>query len=90
MTEEPGIYKSALVFLVESALLGFVAFLIAKILIDTYGYSVDWKFELVLFMEILAAFVPAPLPIFFNLIYSFSLNRLRTKNIMGTTLEKTV
>ena len=43
-----------------------------------------------MFFDILSAFIPSPLPIYFNLNYSFSLARLRAKNIMGTTLEKTV
>ena len=43
-----------------------------------------------MFFDILSGFIPSPLPIYFNLNYSFSLARLRAKNILGTTLEKTV
>ena len=43
-----------------------------------------------MFFDLLSAFIPSPLPIYFSLNYSFSLARLRAKNILGTTLEKTV
>ena len=47
-------------------------------------------YQILMFFDILSAFIPSPLPIYFNLNYSFSLARLRAKNILGTTLEKTV
>ena len=43
-----------------------------------------------MFFDILAAFIPSPMAIFFSLNYSFSLARLRYKNINGTSLSKTV
>ena len=57
---------------------------------SSFGFTIDPAFQAIMFFDILAAFIPSPLPIYFNTNYSFSLARLRSKGIMGTTLEKTV
>lgn len=42
------------------------------------------------FLDFLTSSVPPPLPIFFNLAYSFTLFRLGYKGIIGTEPQKTV
>jgi P-type E1-E2 ATPase len=42
------------------------------------------------FLDFITYSFPAPLPIFFNLAYSFCLVRLRRDGIYGTEVEKTI
>jgi magnesium-transporting ATPase (P-type) len=42
------------------------------------------------FIDFLASSVPPPLPIYFNLAYSFSLFRLAYRGIIGTEPQKTM
>jgi len=42
------------------------------------------------FLLILTFTIPPACPIYFNVVYSFSLVRLKWKNILGTDPEKTV
>ena len=77
-------------FVGESAIMGIITFGIYLALIYERGFKIDVLFAIFMFIDILASFIPAPMAVFFNLNYSFSLARLRAKNIFGTTLEKTV
>ena len=43
-----------------------------------------------MFFDILSSFIPSPMAVYFSLNYSFSLARLKYKNIKGTSLVKTV
>ena len=73
-----------------NALLGVLAFGIFLIVTSANGISVQAGYAVINFFDTMSAFIPSVLPIYFNLNYSFSLARLRYKEIMGTTLEKTV
>ena len=88
--EEPRIYRSALLFVCESGIFSVITFGIFLAVLKVYRVDISPGFQAVMFFDILSAFIPSPLPIYFNLNYSFSLARLRYKNIFGTTLEKTV
>ena len=84
------IYRTALIFVCESALVSCVAFGLYVGLANSYGIEISEVFRLIMFFDILSVFVPAFLPIFFNMNYSYSLARLRFQDILGTTTEKTV
>ena len=87
---EPKIYRSALLFVGESAVLSLVAFGVFLGLAMCFGITLGIGFQILMFFDILSAFVPSRLPIYFNMNYTLSLCRLRYKDIIGTTLEKTV
>ena len=77
-------------FLVQNSILSFLAFGAFLGINAAYGIQLDVAFPVVIFFDILSSFVPSTLLIYFNLNYSFSLARLRYKDISGTQLEKTV
>ena len=52
--------------------------------------DIDPIFKFFKFVDFLASSAPPPLPIFFNLAYSISLIRLKSKNISGSEPQKTV
>ena len=70
--------------------MSFIAFGIYLGLAQKYDITIEVNFQILMFFDILSVFIPSPLPIYFNMNYSFSFARLRAKDIMGTTLEKTV
>ena len=89
-TEEPKIYKTALGFVAINAILGVLAFGIFLIITSANNIRVQAGYAVINFFDTMSAFIPSVLPIYFNLNYSFSLARLRYKNISGTQIEKTV
>lgn len=80
--------RSALVFLGEVFIITIISFFGCLPLI--LNRDIESLFILFQFFNFLAAAVPPPLPIFFNIAYSFALSRLKLKDISGTEPQKIV
>jgi P-type E1-E2 ATPase len=76
--------------MVITSIIGIFAYGANIALAKANGIQFSTVWLVISFFDILSSYVPSPLPIYFNLNYSFSLARLRCKGIVGTQVEKTV
>jgi cation-transporting ATPase 13A2 len=88
VTKAPDFFKTALIFLVETLIIGVIIYLATLPLL--LRLEIVPAYVVYRFLDFLGWTFPPPLPIYFNLAYSFALGRLRGKNINGTEPEKTL
>lgn len=77
-----------MIFVIEVTIMSMITFFATLYLQLTR--DIDKLFVFFKFIDFLVSSAPPPLPIFFNLAYSFSLYRLSSKGISGTEPQKTV
>lgn len=75
-------------FLLEVLVVSLVLY--AATVKQMFGLNIDKIMIFFRFLDFITYSFPAPLPIFFNLAYSFCLVRLRRDGIYGTECEKTI
>lgn len=86
--KDPDMLRSTLIFVVEVVIVSMITFFATLYL--QLVRDIDKLFVFFKFIDFLASSAPPPLPILFNLAYSFSLYRLGSKGISGTEPQKTV
>lgn len=79
---EPDLFRSAIVFVAEVVIVSIIIYCGSlKILVSL---DIETLFIFFKLFDFLGSAAPPPLPIFFNVAYSFALTRLRMKDISGT------
>lgn len=86
--KDPDILRTTLIFVLEVVIVSLITFFVTLYL--QLDREIEKLFVFFKFIDFLASSAPPPLPIFFNLAYSFSLFRLGICGIIGTEPQKTV
>ena len=86
--KDPDVFKSIIIFISEVIIVGYIVLFSVLFLY----LRVEWNriFIFLKFVDFLVACSVPPLPIAFNLIFSFTLVRLKHKNVSGTDPRKCV
>jgi len=86
--KDPDIIRTTLIFVAEVVIVSLITFFATLFLL--LKLNIDQIFIFFKFLDFMTSSAPPPLPIFFNLAYSFTLFRLNHKGIIGTEPQKTV
>lgn len=86
--KDPDILRTTMVFVLEVVIVSVITFFATLYLL--LERDIEKLFIVFKFIDFLASSAPPPLPILFNLAYSFSLLRLGYRDIVGTEPQKTV
>lgn len=81
----PEFFTSAVYFLIECAIIGVILYLATLPLM--LGKVIN-QFIVYRFLDVLGWAFPPSFPIYFNITYTYSLIRLKLRNIFGTEPEK--
>lgn len=85
---DPEMFKTAIYFLLETLFVGIIVYLVTlPILLKA---NLIPAFRVYRFLDFIGFSFPPTFPIYFNLAYSFSIYRLRKKDIFGTEPHKTI